>query len=164
MSVQEVLDLKGDRVITAHRKTKLSDIVSILAGEDIGTVMITDDAGKLTGILSERDVLCAIDQHGRSGLDLNATCVMTVSPITCTPDTSVPVVLALMSAHRIRHLPVVEQNRLIGLISVRDVLDFQRRQLIADVERREKETEVLRKALERLDTNPAGNDCALQDA
>jgi signal transduction histidine kinase len=151
MSVQDVLNWKGDGVYTAHRDTALADVATMLSRQDIGTVMLTDDDGRLAGILSERDVVRAIAQRGRDVVDLTAASFMITALVTCTPDTSVPDVLAMMSANQIRHLPVVQGEALVGLVSVRDILDYQRKLLEADIERRQRDATALQEAYDRLD-------------
>ena len=97
-----------------------------MALERIGTVMMVDDSGKLVGILSERDIIRVISEEGRDIASLSTSELMSQSLITCSPYTGLEDVLALMSKHEIRHLPVVDGNDLVGLISVREVLDLHR--------------------------------------
>ena len=113
--------------------------------------MLTDEGGALAGIISERDIIRAFATRGASIGQLRAEDLMTKQVLTCAPETSLPDVLALMSTNGIRHLPVVRGHELVGLISVRDVLDTQQQLLIADFERRKKDSEALREAHVRLE-------------
>ena len=111
MSVRQVLDRKGDRRVTASCKSAVSDIVHILAGEGIGTVMLTGEDGSLAGIFSERDLVEAMSCFGAETFRMPVQELMTTPVVTCEPDTSLNGVLALMSSHGIRHLPVMEEDR-----------------------------------------------------
>ena len=146
MSAQMVLDRSGSRVVVLPAGAPLSDVVETLATQSIGTVMLTNAAGDLAGILSERDVIRALHRQGDKTLKLRAEDLMQTSVVTCTPDMSIENVLALMSAHTIRHVPVVRGREILGLVSVRDVLDMQKEMLLADAERRRREKEDALKA------------------
>ena len=114
--------------------------------------MLTDQDGSLAGIISERDIIKAYTKGSENVDQLKAEELMTPQVVTCTPETSLPDVLAMMSSYRIRHLPVLRERALVGLISVRDVLDIQQQMLLADIERREQASQVLqddRDALEK---------------
>ena len=126
MHVQKILDKKGFRIITLSCHLPVLNIAKVMALERIGTVMMVDDSGKLVGILSERDIIRVISEEGRDIASLSTSELRSQSLITCSPYTGLEDVLALMSKHAIRHLPVVDGNDLVGLISVREVLDLQR--------------------------------------
>ena len=122
MSVQAILERNGNRVVAAPSTTSVSEVVKILAAEEIGAVMVTDDNGKLVGILSERDVIGAISKFGADALNGPASNLMTQNLITCSPEMGIGDALISMNENWIRHLPVVHEEKILGLISIRDVL------------------------------------------
>ena len=135
MSVQNILDEKAGRLVTLCCDVTIADVAKVLSTERIGAVMLADDGGRLAGILSERDVVRLIAEDGIDALGMPAAEHMVRSVITCSPHTEVEEALALMSAHAIRHLPVVHDQELLGMISIRDVLELQRKHMLIDLER-----------------------------
>lgn len=125
--------------------------MKILSTEQVGTVLVIDDQG-LAGIISERDVMRIMAEQGAKAVDLRADRIMTERVTTCTPEASLADVLAQMSRHAIRHMPVLAGQRILGLISVRDVLDFQQHLLMADIERRKEDEAALREAYNNLES------------
>jgi signal transduction histidine kinase len=150
MQVQQILDRKGARIVTLSSDLPVSQVAKVMAEERIGTAMMADGNGRLIGILSERDIIRCIAGRGDIA-GLPASALMSRSLITCTPDTDLEDVLTLMSEHTIRHLPVVVGNEVVGLISVRDVLDLQRELFIADMERRKQTEAAMRQAKEEAE-------------
>jgi signal transduction histidine kinase len=150
MSAQMILDRTGSRVIVMPVGAPLLDVIEMLSTQSIGTVMLTDAAGNLAGILSERDIIRTVYRQGSKALELRAEDLMQRSVITCTPDMSIEGVLALMSTNTIRHVPVVRGREILGLVSVRDVLDMQKEMLLADAERRSREKEDAQEARAEL--------------
>ena len=158
MRVQQVLDSKGERIIVSPWSATVGEVAEVMAAEQIGAMMVTDEAGKLVGILSERDLVRIFARHGNNALDIQAGTLITRPVITCTADTGIADVLALMSKNTIRHLPVVRGEDILGLISARDILDFQREMMLAEIEtRKQSETSfraeagaALRETRERL--------------
>ena len=130
MKIQHILDQKGDQLITLPSTATIAEVAKVLSAERIGTVMVTDAAARLIGILSERDLVRAIARHGGAAVDTRADEVMTRSVITCTADTSIQDVQDLMNTHAIRHVPVVSEEKPVGLVSIRDILKFQRAQFL----------------------------------
>lgn len=116
-----------------------------MSTQRIGTVLVTD-GDRLAGIISERDVIRAMTDHGAGAENLLAENIMTADVVTCSPETGVADVLSEMSQNTIRHMPVVTGDRVVGLISVRDVLDFQQQMLVADIERRKQDAVALTEA------------------
>jgi signal transduction histidine kinase len=140
MQVQQLLDRKGARIITLSCLLPVLEIARVMAAEHIGTVMMAEEDGHLVGIVSERDIVRWIAGNGGDIGTLRGSDLMSRTLVTCSPDTDLEDVLRMMSAHTIRHLPVVREGTVLGLISVRDVLDLQRDLFIDDMERR-RETE-----------------------
>ena len=151
MLVQQVLDRKENRTITMACDSAIAEVAKVLAAEDIGIVMLTDEKGRLVGILSERDIIGSLGLHGGKVVEISARELMVQPVITCTTETTVKDVLIKMSAHTIRHLPVVSDEKAVGMVSVRDILDFQREQMIAEVDKSAATETALHKARDELE-------------
>ncbi|MDA1325121.1 MAG: ATP-binding protein [Proteobacteria bacterium] len=150
ISVQDVLNQKGERLISVAPQAPVAEIARLLSAEQIGTVLVIGENG-LEGIISERDLISAFSRFGGASVDKRAADVMTAIVITCLATADLASVLALMSLHTIRHVPVVHDGKVIGLVSIRDILDFQQQLLVADISRREEDAKALREAHAKLE-------------
>jgi CBS domain-containing protein len=131
MTVRAILDTKGHDVLTIRPDSSLRDAVQLLAEHRIGAVVVTDSVGQVAGILSERDVVRVIGKDGPGRLDDAISTVMTAKVITCNGTETVHEVMELMTGGRFRHIPVVERGRLVGIISIGDVVKYR----VAEMER-----------------------------
>lgn len=122
MLVQDILDRKGGQVYEVGCDAPIGKAVAMLAAWNVGVVLVTDPKNGLVGIISERDLVRALSQFGGSFLRMRANELMTRRVITCKPETTVANSLALMGLHRVRHLPVVRDGRIQGVISIRDLI------------------------------------------
>jgi CBS domain-containing protein len=123
MFVQHILNTKNNaNLITAPLKTDLSGAISILAAHKIGVVIVSETGKNALGILSERDIISALSEAGTNALSAPIEQFMSRDVVTCSPQTSADDVLALMTENRFRHMPVLEEGALIGLISQGDVV------------------------------------------
>lgn len=122
MTVAALLKQKGGRVASVAPRARVPEIVSVLAEWRIGAVLVRDAAGQLLGIVSERDIVRTLAREGAATLEKTAAQLMTSVLHTVTPATRVADAMALMSAQRVRHLPVLEADELVGLISIGDVV------------------------------------------
>lgn len=122
MNVASILKAKGQAVTTARPDTSLLDITQKLAAKKIGAIVIVGENGQVAGIISERDIIRAIAERGVAALNIPAADVMTRSVITCQKAHLVDELMELMTKGRFRHLPVVEDNSLVGIISIGDVV------------------------------------------
>jgi CBS domain-containing protein len=130
MTVAAILSGKGHDIITASAETTLGEICETLAKRKIGAVVVCDGDSVIEGIVSERDIVRVVGTQGPDALKLSAHSVMTKDVITCTAQNSVNEVMAKMTTGRFRHMPVVEDGKLSGVISIGDVVKFK----IAQVE------------------------------
>ena len=121
MKVDAVLTAKGREVATVNPSATLHTVAQRLRLERIGALVVLDD-GKLAGMISERDVVHAFAAHRAEAAEIKVADVMTRDLITCRPEDSLTRVLGLMTRHRVRHLPVLEGGRLVGLISIGDAV------------------------------------------
>ena len=123
MLVQQILNSKAnDDVITVQPETTLVEAAAILASNKIGTVVISEDGKKASGILSERDIVRAIAHRGVQALGAPVNDFMTRKIVTCRREATADQVLTIMTDKRFRHIPVVENGEMIGLITQGDVV------------------------------------------
>jgi CBS domain-containing protein len=130
MTVRSVLDTKGHQVITVSPDAKLSAAVKILSERRIGAVLVMTNQ-RIDGILSERDVVRVLGERGAGVLDEAVRSAMTTKVITCRESDTVAAIMEVMTTGKFRHLPVVENARLVGLISIGDVVKWR----VAEYER-----------------------------
>ena len=122
MKVEQILAAKGTSVHAVREDDTITEAVDILNGKNIGAVVVKNGSGQLVGILSERDVVRRIGQHGADALSLPVSTCMTAEPVTSDRETTVDELMAKMTERRIRHMPIVENNELVGLVSIGDVV------------------------------------------
>jgi CBS domain-containing protein len=122
MTIARILAEKGREVFTTQPHRTLGEVVSLLAEKGVGAVVVADASMSVLGILSERDVVRVIAQHGASALNDPVSRYMTPKVVTVTRDESIDHVMETMTEGRFRHVPVVEDGRLIGIISIGDVV------------------------------------------
>ena len=122
MTVASVLKQKGSEVVTVAPAATVQEIAALISSRRIGAVVVTSDGNRLAGIVSERDVVKAIASRGEAALRLTAGDIMTADVITATPRTTVDEAMEMMDAGYFRHLPVLDGDRMIGIISVRDAV------------------------------------------
>ena len=122
MEVARILTSNGSKVVTTRPETTIAEVAQTLTVEGIGAVVATDDDGKVAGIISERDIVQGLHKHGADLLEMRVGALMTRSVVTCAPDNSVEDIMKLMTSHRIRHIPVVDDEALVGVISILDVV------------------------------------------
>jgi CBS domain-containing protein len=122
MSVRQILRAKGHTVVTVSQGTMVRDVVATLARERIGVVIVTDDGGTVAGILSERDIIKGLAEKGSGLLDLAARDLMTRSFTPAKVDMPILHVLDTMTQGRFRHMPVIDNGKLVGLVSIGDAV------------------------------------------
>ena len=122
MNVSHILQNKGGGVLTCLADQSLLDVVDVLAIKGVGALVVVDANGSLIGMISERDVVRAISRHGGNVLDRRVIDFMSRRVVTASLTEGVDDVLAKMSAGRFRHLPVVESDLLVGIVSSGDAI------------------------------------------
>jgi CBS domain-containing protein len=137
MTVKAILSRKGRDVVTIAPTANLSEAVKLLAERRIGAVVVTGADNHVAGILSERDIVRALGERGAAALGDNVAAVMTRKVTTCTETDTISAIMEQMTTGKFRHVPVVEQGRLSGVISIGDVVKFR-------VEEIERESDALR--------------------
>src|SRR2546430_2431146 len=121
MKVREILAAKGSDVVTIDPRSTLKDLATLLTSRRIGAVVVRVDE-QIAGIVSERDLVQAVARAGESALAETVEKVMVREVVTCGPDHTVDALMATMTEKRIRHVPVVDRGRMIGIVSIGDVV------------------------------------------
>lgn len=132
MTISAILGGKGGAVVTVSVDGRVAEAVALLAERRIGAVPVLDESGAVAGVFSERDVIYCLEREGPSTLDRRVAEVMTAPALTVPPGESVIAALALMTRRRIRHLPVVEDGRLVGIVSIGDLVKYRIDRIEAD--------------------------------
>ena len=137
MTVAALLRDKGRSVITTSATTSIAGAVDTLVKHKIGALVVIDETDRIAGIMSERDIVRAIAARGADVLNASIADAMTRAVVTCTESDTVDEVMARMTRGRFRHLPVVEDGNLVGIVSIGDVVK-------ARIEQVEREAEDMR--------------------
>ena len=123
MLIEHILATKGPDVVTLRSDASVTDAVARLKQFRIGAIIVSDDDGvTATGILSERDIVRALAESGAAALERRVAEVMTSEVHTCPPTATLEDLMEAMTARRIRHIPVVADGRLVGVVSIGDVV------------------------------------------
>jgi CBS domain-containing protein len=122
MKLSVILKNKPAPIISVLPETSITGVVKVLGEKRIGAVLVIDAAEKLVGILSERDIVRTLAKHAAATLDMTAAQLMTPNPTVTSPHNTVAEAMEIMSDGRFRHLPVVDNGKLIGLVSIGDVV------------------------------------------
>ncbi len=137
MNVDTILQTKGTLVYTLPETATLAEAVTELNTHNIGAIVITTDKDRIVGILSERDIVRQLGKHPSAALNLSIGACMTRDVVTSDRMTPISEVMERMTRRRIRHMPIAENGRLIGIISIGDVVKLK-------IEEVEREAEALR--------------------
>ncbi|MCU0269169.1 MAG: CBS domain-containing protein [Acidimicrobiales bacterium] len=132
MQIGPILRSKGSSVATIQPGASLLDAATALAEHGIGALVVSGDGSTIDGIVSERDLARALARHGAPALALAVSDVMTGEVVTCTDRDTVDGLMALMTEQRIRHVPVVEDGSLRGIVSIGDVVKSRLHELQAE--------------------------------
>ena len=122
MQIAQLLRRKGPEVVTVTPGSPVRTALSLMADRGIGALVVGGAPGAVDGILSERDVVRGLHASGPGVLDGPVSALMTAEVRTCVPSASVHDLARLMTEHRVRHVPVVEDGRLLGIVSIGDVV------------------------------------------
>jgi CBS domain-containing protein len=125
MTVSHILKVKGRNVVTATGPETVASIAQTLSEKRIGAIIVTGANGRIEGIVSERDVVREVGKNGAKALSLPISSIMTREVYTCTDADSEADLMGLMTERRIRHVPVVNNGKLDGMISIGDVVKYR---------------------------------------
>lgn len=122
LTIGQILKTKPHGVSTARPDDSVQEIATRLAQRRIGAIVIVGDGGRVTGIISERDIIRLIAEHGTKALSMRANEGMTRDVVTCSRASTIDEVMTTMTVGRFRHLPVIEDGSLVGIVSIGDVV------------------------------------------
>ena len=137
MKVEAMLSDKGQKVVTTQPDATIATVVHMLKLEGIGALVVSQDGKSIAGIISERDIVRGLAEHGQDLMDMRVSELMTADVKTCGPEANVTEIMSEMTRSRFRHMPVIEGGALCGIISIGDVVKNRLEEL-------ETETSVLR--------------------
>lgn len=133
MNVSSILRRKGTHVETARSQTSVGEAAQRLVTKGIGSLVILDKEGNLLGVLTERDLVRALSEHGPATSKVQVKEVLRKPPATCKPEDSLRDVMSVMTRRRSRHLPVIAGEALVGIVSIGDVVKGQLEDLELEV-------------------------------
>lgn len=137
MRVQDILRMKGSKLISISQNASIREASKLISSERVGMLLVVDDQGVLVGVLSERDVLCVVASVGTAALDAPAGAAMADAWVTAALEDSVTELMRVMTERRARHMPVMSAGKLVGVISIGDILKSR-------LAEKDQEAEVLR--------------------
>jgi CBS domain-containing protein len=121
-TVLDVLKHKGDKVVTVVPDQTIASVADVLTQNRIGATPVADQNGRLIGIISERDIIHGLAEYGDAVRQLHVDRLMTRDVVTCSLEDSIVGLMEVMTNRRIRHLPVIENGKLRGIVSIGDVV------------------------------------------
>jgi CBS domain-containing protein len=129
MRITDVLRRKGDQVVTIAPTHSVRELLRLLAENRVGALVVSAGDGQVDGIASERDIVRKLHSDGDAELDREVSAIMTEVVRTCVPEDSLEDVMGAMTEHRIRHVPVIVQDRLSGIVSIGDLVKHRLEEL-----------------------------------
>ncbi len=129
MFVRQILSSKGTAIVSIQPTARIGDITTLMSRERIGAVVVLDASDRLAGIVSERDITRGLAEHGAALLEMNADQIMTRDVVTCSPDDGTDKLMRKMTQGRFRHLPVMEQAKIVGIVSIGDIVKHRLEEL-----------------------------------
>ena len=132
MLIAQILAAKGREVVSTRPDATIAEVAGLLKAKRIGAVVVTGEDGALCGIISERDLARGLAEHGADLLQMCVRNLMTAEVSTCAPDDGIDKLMQQMTEGRFRHLPVVQDGRMIGIISIGDVVKHRLQELEAE--------------------------------
>lgn len=134
MQAKDVLQSKGHDVVTVLPTASLGEAISVLAEKNIGAVLVSSGEGRVDGIVSERDVVRVLSGAPTGYRETPVSEIMTAKVFTSKPEATIDELLDLMTERRIRHMPITENDRLVGLLSIGDVVKHRIREAVGEAE------------------------------
>jgi CBS domain-containing protein len=129
MRVSDVLASKGsDAVYTITPEATVAELLDVLADLNVGALVVSDDGEKMLGIVSERDIVRKL-RTGENARELAVSAIMTTDVQVCGPEDSFGSLMEIMTEHRVRHIPVIDDGKLVGVLSIGDAVKYRMDQL-----------------------------------
>jgi CBS domain-containing protein len=132
MLIAQILAGKGSDVVSTRPEATIAEVARLLKEKRIGAVVVTEADGRLCGIISERDLARGLANHGSRLLEMKVGELMTPDVVTCSPEDGIETLMQTMTDGRFRHLPVVKDGELTGIISIGDVVKHRLKELEAE--------------------------------
>ncbi len=151
MKVADVLKRKGAVVVTIKPTDTMADLSALLRERRIGAIVVSTDGHTIEGVISERDLAYALAVHKADLAGMPVAALMTKAVITCAPGDDIALVGSTMMSRSIRHIPVEQQSRLVGMVSIRDVLNLR-------VDELQQQSAQLRSFVAEIDRPPQDRD------
>ena len=123
VKISTILDNKGDDVYSVSPESSLKQMADEMLAKKIGSLVVTDKDGLLVGIISERDFLNIVGKHTKDWEDISVSDVMTKEVITANLEDTLEQVMSVMTQHHIRHIPVMDNNKIVGLLALGDIIN-----------------------------------------
>ena len=133
MTVETILKSKGRNVFTIRPEHSVAAAAALMTAKRVGVAVVCDAKGRIVGVVSERDVVTGVTQYGKGVIDMPVRNVMSSPVVTCAPSDPVKKVLEVMTERRIRHLPVVDGDELVGIVSIGDAVHYRLKQAQLEV-------------------------------
>jgi CBS domain-containing protein len=127
MTVDRLLREKGTEVVTIAPQATVGAAVQVMAKHNIGVIIVSEDGRALDGIVAERDIVWALAEFGMEALGMPTSAIMTAKVFVCHPVDPLDEIVRIMTEHKIRHMPVIVEDKLRGLVSIGDVVSRQQR-------------------------------------
>ncbi|MCP5364280.1 MAG: CBS domain-containing protein [Hyphomicrobiales bacterium] len=134
MLVADILKSKGTDIFSVTSDESVVTAIALLCTKKIGAVLVMDGQGDIQGILSERDLIRAMNTHGKSLFEKKVGELMTTEVVTCSPQDPIAAIMGMMTAQRFRHVPVINEGRMVGMISIGDVVKSRIEEAQSEVE------------------------------
>ena len=133
MSIAAILKNKGSNVFSVRPEHSLADVAALLSNKNVGVLVVCDAKGKVQGLVSERDIVKSLATYGKGAHDMPVRNFMSSPPVVCSVDDTAKQVLQVMNDRRIRHLPVIADGELVGIVSIGDAVNFRLREAQEEV-------------------------------
>ncbi len=132
MFVRQILNNKGDNIVSIAPSAKIADVAAVMSKERIGAIVVLDVDERIVGIVSERDISRGLAEHGAALLDMRADRIMTQDVVTCSPEDGIDGLMRKMTTGRFRHLPVMDKAKMVGIVSIGDIVKHRLEELEAE--------------------------------
>lgn len=132
MFVHQILEGKGGDIVTIGPSARVTDVAALMSEKRIGAVVVLETGDDIAGIVSERDVTRGLAEYGSELLGMRVDQIMTPEVVTCGPDDGVDKLMQKMTTGRFRHLPVVDKSKMVGIVSVGDIVKSRLSELEAE--------------------------------
>ena len=132
MFVRQILNSKGDNIVSIGPSAMIAEIAALMGNERIGAVVVLDVDERIVGIVSERDITRGLAEHGTALLEMRADRIMTRDVVTCSPEDGIDGLMRKMTTGRFRHLPVVDKAKMVGIVSIGDIVKHRLEELEAE--------------------------------